>query len=180
MTVTTEDKLADAFFVLGCQYYAIARFSAENLFMPVCATLFHHAIEMILKGYLVQNHSLSELKKIGHYLPKLWKLFKSTRKNNLELQLDTTISRLDQVEILRYPDSMVNDGFVLNIRQGSPTAARDIPGAENTPQYFVNVSDLDAIVLSIFSAREINPTVYFKSVPTELKNSLPSSLLSIK
>ena len=38
-TFTRKEKLSDAFLVLGSQYFAFARYSAENVYLPVSATL---------------------------------------------------------------------------------------------------------------------------------------------
>jgi hypothetical protein len=34
----------------GCHYYAAARFAMHAQCMPVCGILFHHTVEMLLKG----------------------------------------------------------------------------------------------------------------------------------
>jgi hypothetical protein len=172
-----SDKLSDVFLVLGSEYYAIARYSASVFYMPICATMFHHAIEMLLKGYLVQNHTSGELKKVGHELEKLWLMFKDKTRDTTLTRYDITVSHLDRTETLRYPDAMVDQGFVLNVRLGVQTPL-ELSGTSNLPQYYVNVSDLDDIALAIFSACSVNPTAYFHDIPTELKNSLPPNLLS--
>ena len=177
--ISRADKLSDAFLVLGSEYYALARYSSSVSYMPICATLFHHAIELLIKGYLIRGHTLDNLKKIGHDLSKLWYLFKTATVNTALERYNTTITQLDKVEMLRYPDAMVDQGFVLNVRLGV-LAPVQLPGTSGLPQYFVNVSDLDDIALTIFSACSVNPTAYFRNTPTELKSALPPSLLSLR
>ena len=162
---------------LGCQYYAIARYCATTNFSPIGATMFHHAIEMFLKGYLVRTHSSSRLKKIGHNLAKLWLMFKETTSDATLARYDHTISHLDRVELLRYADAMVNEGFMLNVRLGVLSPVR-LPGLENLPQYNINVSDLDDIVLVVFAACSVNPKLGFRNTPSELSRSLPASLFN--
>jgi hypothetical protein len=50
----------------ACQYYAAARFLVHAQCIPVCGNLFHHAVEMLLKGGLAKKRklSLSELEKM--------------------------------------------------------------------------------------------------------------------
>jgi hypothetical protein len=48
----------DAFFKTGSQYYIAGRFAAFAWFHPVAGNLFHHAIEMYLKGALSKTKSL--------------------------------------------------------------------------------------------------------------------------
>jgi len=171
-----EEQMKDAFLVLGSQYYVHARYSAERFYLPVCVTLFHHAIEMLLKGFLSMSTSSNELRRIGHNLIALWELFKTTT-SNIELsRFDITISRLNQIESLRYPDIIVDEGYVLNVRYGSPTPPLDLPGTEGLKQYFVDVSELDEIVTVIFDECKVSTTPYFKNAPTELKVALPSTL----
>ena len=58
----------DEFFKTDSQYYIGGRFAAFAWFHPVVGNLFHHAIEMYLKGALSKTRSLSELKRLYHDL----------------------------------------------------------------------------------------------------------------
>ena len=173
---TRTDNLSSVFLELGCQYYAIARYCASVFYMPICATMFHHSIEMLIKGYLIKSYSSAELKKVGHNLAKLWSMFKSAGDEAKLSRFDRAKRELDQVETLRYPDAMVDEGFVLNVRLGVLTPIQ-LPGLGNQPQYFVNVSDLDDIALAIFDACNVNPKAGFKNAPTEFVMTLPSELM---
>ena len=44
----------------GSQYYTTARFAMHSQCMPVCGNLFHHAVEMLLKGALAQKRLLCD------------------------------------------------------------------------------------------------------------------------
>jgi HEPN domain-containing protein len=48
---------AELFMSRACQYYVTARFAMHAQCLPVCANLFHHAVEMFLKGGLARNTS---------------------------------------------------------------------------------------------------------------------------
>lgn len=165
-------NLSSVFLELGCQYYAIARFCASQFYMPICATLFHHSIEMLIKGYLINLEDSAKLKKIGHNLVKLWSMFTTAYGDTGLTKFDKSIKDLDKVELLRYPNIMVDEGFVLNVRLGVPNPTR-LPGLENHPEYFVNVSDLDEIAMAIFTACKINPKLGFRNAPSEFVSTLP-------
>ena len=175
--VQRSDELSSIFLELGCQYYAIARYCASVFFMPICATMFHHAIEMLIKGYLIRVHSSPDLKKAGHNLEKLWSMYKSVTGDKDLTRFDKSISDLDRVELLRYPDEMVDKGFELSVRLGVIAPAQ-LSGLGSQPQYFVNVSDLDDIALSIFDTCKVNPKAGFKNTPTELMMALPPNFKS--
>jgi hypothetical protein len=163
-TLTREDRISDAFLVIGSQYYVLARYSAGQFYLPVSVTLFHHAVEMLLKGYLSKRMTLAELKRIGHDLVTLWNRFMSDANAKELSRFDTTISHLDRVEMLRYPESMVDDGFALNVRIGTPIPLV-LPGTEELPSYSVDVSDLDEIATAIFKACNVPVTPYFRDAP---------------
>ncbi len=173
---TRDEKMRDAFLVLGAQYFAHARYSSEHFYLPVSATLFHHAIEMLLKGYLCATKSTRELRNIGHDLNGLWQEFKKGVNNPSHSQFDTAIGQLDRVELLRYPDSMVDDGFALHVSIGRPAAPIIFPGMELLPRYTVQVSELDAIAAAIFDACQVPPEPHFQSAPDEFLNALPLTL----
>lgn len=134
---------------------------------------------MLIKGFLIRSYTSKELKKVGHDLVKLWEMFKSKTEDTTLQRYDITVSNINRTETLRYPDEMVDKGFILNVRLGV-SAPIDLPGTENLPQYFVNVEDLDIIAQTIFSACSVNPTVYFRTAPTEIKRVLPPKLLSAR
>ena len=170
------DKIRDVFLVFGSQYFAQARFSSEVFYLPVCVTLFHHSVEMLLKGYLSKTKSLSELKNFGHNLVVLWDEFKEQVGVEGLSIFDYTIKKLDEVELLRYPNVIVDEGYLLNVKYGPPSTPTSLPGMEEVNQYFIDVLDLESIAAEVFKACEVNPSLYFKDAPTEYKNVLPSFL----
>jgi hypothetical protein len=70
--------------------------------LPVCANLFHHAVEMFLKGGLARKHKLSDLKDMGHDLKKLWNAYKAEFTNSTLKRHDKTISGRNKFEDIRY------------------------------------------------------------------------------
>lgn len=171
------DKIRDVFLVFGSQYFAHARYSSQYFYLPVSATLFHHSVEMLLKGYLSKTKSLSELKNIGHNLVVLWDEFKEQVGEEGLLLFDYTIKKLDEIELLRYPNIIVDEGYVLNISLGKPSNPIAFPGMEELAHFHVDVSDLDSIAAEVFNACEVHPAHYFKDAPTEYIKALPSFLV---
>lgn len=172
---TRADKISDAFLVLGSQYYTLARYCADRQYLPVSVTLFHHAVEMLLKGFISKTSPTTNLKDLGHNLVKLWQIFKAQGNVPQFSKFDTAITNLNRVEALRYPTAMVDDGFVLNVRFGTKTPLV-FPGTEELPPYFVDVSDLDEIAAAVFAACSVPAGAYFVDVPPELKRALPPLL----
>jgi hypothetical protein len=171
-----EDKIRDAFLVIGSQYFAHARYSSQEFYLPVSATLFHHAIEMLLKGYLSLGKSSAELKRIGHSLSSLWDLFKEEIGDPNLSNFDPAIRELDKVELLRYPDAIVDDGYVLNVSYGKPAAPIAFPGMDSVPTYSVDVADIDAIAEAVYNACGVSPVPYFRGAPTEFISALLAEL----
>jgi hypothetical protein len=172
---TREEKMSDAFFVIGSQYYALATYCADQIYLPVAATLFHHAIEMLIKGFLAKRKTSAELKRLGHDLELLWQEFKAATGTPELARFDSTIVRLNEVELLRYPDAIVDKGFVLNVRLGTSIPI-DLPGTEGMPQYLIDVSEVNAIAAAIFDAGSVPVSPYFKNTPPEMVRTLPVSL----
>ena len=104
-------------------------------------------------------------------------MFKSLVGDEGLTRFDKTISDLNRVELLRYPDEVVDKGFKLNIRLGVPELSQKID-SENLPEYFLNISDLDDIVSSIFDICKVNPKAAFRNTPAEFMNTLPPKLRS--
>jgi hypothetical protein len=51
----SDSPYADLFVSSGCEYYATARFAMHAQRSLVCGNLFHHAVEMLLKGGLAKR-----------------------------------------------------------------------------------------------------------------------------
>jgi hypothetical protein len=70
------------------QYYVTVRFAAFAWFIPVTGNLFHHAIEMYLKGHLSATMTDKELRdNLGHDLTKIWRRFKQSLSDTMLDQL---------------------------------------------------------------------------------------------
>jgi hypothetical protein len=94
----------DQYLKIGIQYYVAGRSATFACFAPVAGNLFHHAIEMLLKCFLLQRYSAQQLKsRFGHDLEPLWTEFKREAKDSMLDRFDTLVSALNKMEDLRYP-----------------------------------------------------------------------------
>src|SRR5262245_50721811 len=63
------------YFRTALEYYIAARFSALSFFMPMSGVMFHHAIELYLKGLLCPLLNEKKRVKLGHNLQRAWKRY---------------------------------------------------------------------------------------------------------
>jgi hypothetical protein len=94
----------EEFFKTAGQYYVGGRYAAFAGLIPVTGNLFHHAVEMYLKGGLSkQGTSLADLKKLYHHLPNIWTKYKAMFNDKALDQFDDAIASLARFEDIRYP-----------------------------------------------------------------------------
>ncbi len=174
MGFSREKRISDAFFVLGAGYFTVARYSASAFLMPICGNLYHHAIEMFLKGFLANSISSSELKStFGHHLLILWEALKSADNDPGFGKFDRVITTLNRFENIRYPDSIVDDGMMVGITLRGVGPSLIDKFQDGKPTYKLNVEELDELVLKIFEKASVPPTDYFGSLDDEIKKRLP-------
>jgi len=135
------------FFDIGLQYYASARFAAFGHFAPISGNLFHHSVEMLLKGGLVSTVSVNDLKKLGHALPKLWKRFKGQFPDPDLATHNQLIARLDCFESIRYPDAIVSGGAVcaIHLKRSHVPASALVSPRGAAPLYDLVVEEMDEL-----------------------------------
>jgi hypothetical protein len=153
------------FMEAACQYYTAARFSMRAQLHPVCGNLFHHAVEMALKAGLTQKRSLVDLKEMNHKLrSKVWKAFKEDFPDPALQRHDKTISTIDKVEELRYPGGSKSGSMGITAEWFGQTIPIVTYGELDTPrQYPIVVSDIDDLMVDIFTACDCNPAGFFRS-----------------
>jgi hypothetical protein len=169
--MSTREK--ESFFDLATQYYVVARFSAFAGLLLVCGNLFHHAIEMYLKGYLVSKLTLAELKALGHRLQEIWNHCK-TEIADAELDnFDQVISDLDKFESIRYPDQILSQGMItlINVKKQHRSAQSAIPKRPE-PVHEIVVEEIDSLVKVIFQKSSINPEFFTNALKPEAKTYL--------
>lgn len=154
-------RTSETFFSNGTQYYIAGRYAAFAGLNPVTGNLFHHSIEMLLKGGLSKEQGLPELKKLGHDLLKVWDAFKCQFGGSALDEFDNVISTLNAFEELRYPDTVVNTGMACSISIKSPSStASPIGVAAQVPQYNICLEDIDRLTATIFRVASMNPKYF--------------------
>ena len=145
------------------QYYVAGRYAAFAGFIPVTGNLFHHAVEMYLKGGLSKKGmSLADLKKLNHHLPNIWRKYKATFNDKALDQFDDAITSLHRFEDIRYPDLIVQKGMeaIVNIlRQHVIPLVSSGP----EPKYELCVQDIDELVGQLFTTASANPRAFLSN-----------------
>jgi hypothetical protein len=144
----------------ACQYYAVARFAMHAQCMPVCGNLFHHAVEMILKGGLARKHKLPDLKDMGHNLKVLWRAYKTDFPDHTLKRHDKTISGLNKFEDIRYPDANQHAIGVTAAWFGPAGEVTAYGGIRTPKQYMLVVSDIDDLMADAFKTSNWNPCAF--------------------
>ena len=147
----------EEFYSLAIQYYVIARFGAFAGFLPVSGNLFHHAIEMFLKGHLSSKLDLTELKGLGHRLQDIWVRFRADVSDVTLDRYNAVIAELDSFELIRYPDDIVARGMSasIDLKRSAISSVTLAPGRPE-PSYKIVVEDVDRLVEAIFEKSSVN------------------------
>jgi hypothetical protein len=147
------------FFRIALEYYINGRSSLLSGLMFTTGSLFHHAVEMLLKGELVKTVSLDELKqKYGHSLPKCWAAFKALFPSEDLTEFDPMIAGLDRFEHIRYPNTIVGEGAGISFGWGRSTPTTG--GATPTPEYRLFVGDVDALFDRVIRLCPMTPRAF--------------------
>lgn len=154
----------EQFYKLALEYYVVARSAFLGNSVFITGNLFHHAVEMLLKGHLSKTISLKDLahrKKFCHDLSKLWTAFKGTFPSDDLREFDEMIKELNKFEDIRYPDEILAHGAIigLGLFRVEPVTGLDPGRAETT--YQIAVGDVDAFFARLFPLCRLNPKAYF-------------------
>jgi hypothetical protein len=156
--VVDTDRIRVEFFHLAFQYFIAARFAASARLMPVVGTLFHHAIEMFLKGELCMHLSERQRRKISHRLTVLWRAFKDQMADRSLDTFDALIEDLDKFEDIRFPENIVSRGMTCTIGFGTRTPPEFLDARR--PRYELFVGEIDALVRAILDKCNVNPSFF--------------------
>jgi hypothetical protein len=157
--VDPHNTQAVIFMEYACQYYATARFAMHAQRMPVCGNLFHHAVEMAMKGGLARKRHVSELRYMGHRLKALWREFKKEHPDPGLARHDETISRLDKFEAIRYPE-MTGSIAIAADWFSDPPPVTTSGGLKAPKQYPLVVRDIDNLIADVFKATSWKPSLF--------------------
>jgi len=157
-----------AFYNWGTQYYLSGRFAFLNKHHPVAEILFHHSIEMFLKGALLyKGISEEKLKKdFGHKLKKLWETFKKFLQDPDLDNYDDLILELDKWDDIRYPRAG-NIAMVFDTHH-NPKPTKITFSKGNEPEiYTVTLENLDKLVKIIFNVTSVDPQFFQSLINSE-------------
>ena len=157
---------------LSVQYYIAGRAAAINQLIPVLGNLLHHAVEMSLKAALAATISITELKRLGHSLPKIWQRFKQVFPQVNGSGYDSTIEELHRFEELRYPDSILTRGALMDLALFREHVGTPDLGQLAVPRYILVLEDIDALQEMIFATAGLNPRFYVGSMSQGAKDYL--------
>jgi hypothetical protein len=126
---------------------------------PVAANLFHHAVEMLLKGGLCPHTTEADRIKLGHQLPRIWKAFKTVYDpSKKHARFDALVKNLHKYKDIRYPEKIAQQGISSSFQFGNAPPKTKV--TRNPPVYHLSVGEVDALVKAICSAISINPKFF--------------------
>ena len=157
---SAEKKLELRFwyFKVATHYYIAGRYAHIGRLIPTAGNLFHHAIEMYLKGYLALELNNRELKKFRHSLRRIWQRVKDSIADLALDKFNTTIEELDNFEDIRYPEKIAQLGVFMHfdiIR----LAAR-VPATTWANRVGYELPEIDNLVATIFEKSGANPVFF--------------------
>ncbi len=159
MLPENKERLLKEYFTTATHYYVSARYAHFGSMIPTAGNLFHHAIEMYLKGHLSLKLNERERKKLRHSLWQIWRRFKRDVGDPTLDKFDSIIKALDKFEDIRYPEKLLRLGANINFG-----LARLPPGPSTTggrqPLYELYVQEIDELVAILFQKTGVNPAFY--------------------
>jgi hypothetical protein len=166
---TPPTKAPEYFFKVGLEYYVAGRAAAAAGLDLVAGNLLHHAVEMLLKGGLVQAKAPQLYKdRDGHPLLMAWVAVKTLHPAEELAGFDQVITDLDRFEKIRYPDDILSNGAQLSVGWGrGPTQRPAKP-----PLYQLEVNAVDKVVARLFRLLRINPRAYLGGLNPEARRAL--------
>lgn len=172
MVAPSADNVRLHFAQLAIQYYIAGRAAAIHQLIPILGNLLHHAVEMSLKAALVDSHSLRRLKRLGHGLPKLWGAFAAAYPAAAVPRFQAAVDALHRFEELRYPDSMLMNGAMMQLALHRAHVSTSGSGLASVPTYLLVLEDVDELEEAIFAAMNLNPRFFTGSLSPKAKEYL--------
>jgi hypothetical protein len=152
---------------IAIHYYIAGRSATFAASIPVVGNLFHHAVEMLLKSFLLKYHSAPNLKRaFGHKLTKLWSAFKRVANEPALAKFDELVTELGTVEELRYPGK----GYAFTISPSKvPRSPASGPAMLGLKHYHVNLEEIDELFAALLTGR-VNPKFIRSVLNAEAKS----------
>ncbi|MEW5799278.1 MAG: hypothetical protein AB1728_09750 [Bacteroidota bacterium] len=160
------------FFRLASSYYITARFALFNDILLVSANLFHHSIEMFLKGLLSPNLSLDALKKMNHNLSGLWTNLKSNHPSENLNTFDSIIIELDKFEGLRYPDKVLQAEIIIMDKLADERGILLSGTNDGDLRYRLYLDEIDRLIKRLFVLGNLSPSNLFDTEFVDIQKYL--------
>jgi len=153
-----EEDLRGRYFDAATHYYVAARFAYFARAIPTAGNLFHHAIEMYLKGCLVQTHDEGRRRRLGHNLRRIWRRFKRQVDNDNLRRFDAAIAELDPFEDLRYPERV--RGWLIHFELARQPIEASGSALRTTRRFELFLNEIDELVAMLFHHTNMNPKFF--------------------
>jgi hypothetical protein len=169
--------VSNLMFKVALEYYVNGRAAYFLGCVFTTGNLFHHAVEMMLKGELSKTISFQDLadkKKFGHSLPKCWTAFKNLFSRVDLTEFDPMIPELDKFEQIRYPDNLLKYGGSASIGfdLGRGFVIPTLPGAPPFSKYQLGVGDVDAFFARAMPLCDLLAPTWLGSLPQQSQEML--------
>jgi hypothetical protein len=151
------------YFEAATNYYVLGRFAVFAAVAPTAGNVFHHAVEMGLKGLLCEHLDEPERRRLGHSLRRVWRWFKRYADDPTLQKFDRIIVALDRFEEIRYPERSARLGMV--VRFAVPKPPPDFaPVQRGRPTYEFNLQEIDELLAVLFEKANLNPAAFSASL----------------
>ena len=167
----TKQNLRYKYFEAATHYYVSARFAYFGWMIPTAGNLFHHAVEMYLKGHLSLKLNERERKRLRHSLRRIWRRFKRDMDDPALDKYDSVIKYLDKYEDIRYPEKLVHQGATIQFGLARPPPVATTTGVRQ-PEYELYVPEIDELVATLFQKTRLNPAAFLIMLSEEGKACL--------
>lgn len=156
MLKTSEELLVNLFFEYALQYYVAGRSAYFGQSLPVAGNLFHSAVEMFLKSFLMEHGYSAKTLKVDFYhdVKKLWKEYKNLTKNSALKAFDQVIKDINVVEKLRYPNKSYT--FATEHQKG-PKSKVTGPMTKGFVQCHLNLEEVDELISALLKDNNVTP-----------------------
>jgi hypothetical protein len=144
------------------QYYAAGRFAVVNGLVPAAGNLFHHAIELYLRGSLWQQTNGRKRRKLGHPLGRAWRRFKQELGDSALDEFDGVIGELERFDDLRRPETILRLGTEVSFSFAISAPTPAAPVGRPVPKYVLVVDEIDRLVAVILRRTGVNPRALAK------------------
>ena len=158
---TDSETVQTEYFTIATQYYVAGRYAYFAGLVPTAGNLFHHAIEMYLKGYLAQHMNELKRRSLGHSLKRCWRAFKRKFGDQSLNQHDKAIKILDSFESIRYPEKFAREGGEVHFSLTTPDPpSTGMYAAPASRRYDLVLNEIDLLVATIFQKANLNPKFF--------------------